>query len=870
MRRDVLGRSSGLFLLVWLMAAVFGTGSAVLGETWEAIAGTWQINGASGSGSSAGNDPGVVASKSWYADFDFSGQVTIPSGAPAGQLTSVLLRYAGQSESYEVLLDPTRSTASLMENHYGKQCKIASAKSACIVRGSAISFHAVASGSHLTVTLCSQGPVLSTDSMAIPGGRVGLAVYRGQTAFSNLAVSGTPSGDYVFHWHYALPPDLQAQPVWHYLDEVGSSLLTRYPSSFSNKADFESHRNQVVLGLRRNLGLDPWPDRNPLNPLIVGTIDKDAYKIEKVIFESQPGFLVNALVYVPKNVQFPVPGIVCPSGHYFEQDFYIDTEQGRCIGLAKNGYVVLAYDPIGQGERAWLGGHDDLRRKIIVSGMEVSGLMFWDSIRAIDYLCSRPEVDAARIGITGVSGGGFNTLYTALLDSRVKAAAPNGFSSTVESLIKRGNAGCCAYVPNMARYADYGEIYSCLVPRKLLMLGGYTDVLADRMLPTYDKCRRVYRLYGVEPDAAYYLDPAAGHVYSRPERVQMIEYFNTWLKGIDDPDVAEKAQADSELILQPSGLLTVFPAGESRGRSIGELQRDFLARNQVQHPLPTDANGVAAFQTRMRARLAELMGDMAPAAQPVVQSDDKVTSPGSTRHVVLKTERDLPVPLEIHHPTDQTRKNVMIVYFSMAESYPNGSLPRSQMVQRLADIGYTAALPQVRATGSTAPTDMPSVLLYGMALGKHLFSTWIYDLQRSIDFLVAQPEYSTYRLILWGEGMREGMMALYADAVDSRVQTVVATHGLITFQDIVNTPGPVDFDYYLPGILRYADVSQVAAAAAPRRVIVSSPVSMNGAAAADAAVQQAYSWAKSVYQLLGHSAQLSTGAQLDPLAELAK
>jgi len=77
MRRDVIGPSSGVLLLVWLIAAVFGTASAVSGETWEPIAGSWQINGASGSGSSAGRDPGVVASQGWYADFDFSGQVTI-------------------------------------------------------------------------------------------------------------------------------------------------------------------------------------------------------------------------------------------------------------------------------------------------------------------------------------------------------------------------------------------------------------------------------------------------------------------------------------------------------------------------------------------------------------------------------------------------------------------------------------------------------------------------------------------------------------------------------------------------------------------------------------------------------------------------
>jgi len=214
-------------------------------------------------------------------------------------------------------------------------------------------------------------------------------------------------------------------------------------------------------------------------------VDRPDYRIEKVIFESQPGFMVDALLYVPKKAKLPAPGVLSTIGHYGDEGFFIWSEQARCIGLARKGYVVLTYDPISQGERKWLGNgvHDALRKRYLVAGVDVSGLMFWDSIRAIDYMTSRHEVDPQRISVTGVSGGGFNALYTAVLDERVKAVAPAGFATTMEALIKRGNAGCCAYMPGLTTYAEMEDVYALIAPRKMLVMGGYMDILADRILP---------------------------------------------------------------------------------------------------------------------------------------------------------------------------------------------------------------------------------------------------------------------------------------------------------------------------------------------------------------------------------------------------
>ena len=834
---------------------------------WDAKSGTWRVTGNSGTGSRRGDDWGEWVSRAWYGDFDFSGSITIPADANRGCQTAILLRYAGRSECYKLVLDGANRRVRLVENHYGKSIELDSVNTDLLVRGTPVRFRATGRGPRLSVVLGSDRVTLSHSNVRIPGGRVGLAVRGGTLHFSELTAAGTAASDYVFHYNYAMRPSTRNEPMWKFLNDCGSELPTRYPT-FTTKSEFESYREHVILGMRRSLGLDPWPERSPLNPQITGKLDRGSFTIEKILFESQPGFKVNALLYVPKNVAFPVPAVLSPAGHWWDGVFYPEAEQGRHIGLAKNGYVVLVYDPVGQGERSWLGGHNPLRQQIGLAGMDASGLMFWDSIRAIDYLCGRPEVDATKIGVTGVSGGGFNTLHTALLDPRVKVCAPNGYATTTEALVKRATYGCCGHTPNMCLFGDHSELYACLAPTPTLILGGYTDVIADRVLPIYERARQSYRLYGAQDALRYYLDPDAGHTYSFPERVEMIHFFNRYLKGIHDPQAAVKANAEAELLPRSRGLLTVFPDGESKGIPVIDLVRDFLARNRVRYPSLARPADVAAFQHTIKPQLTSLMGDMAVAAAPRVVRDDAVTRPGSVRHVLLKTERDIPVPVQIHHPPADAAVRGLVIYFQMAVSYPNGSLPKREMIETLLSEGLVVVDPQVRGSGSTSPSGQPTVQLLSMALGKHLFSTRIFDLFRVVDFLKMEAAYRALSITLWGEGMREAMMALYAAALDVRLDRVVATHGLISYQDVIDRDAAPSFDWYVPGILRVADTAQLVGAIAPRRVIVDAPVYATNSPASGAEIAEHYAWAERVYEATGNASEFVCGSQVDPVAAL--
>jgi dipeptidyl aminopeptidase/acylaminoacyl peptidase len=190
------------------------------------------------------------------------------------------------------------------------------------------------------------------------------------------------------------------------------------------------------------------PDRTPLNPQVVGTIEGDGYRVEKVVFESQPRFFVTANLYVPKGGRGPYPAVLFPLGHE-EGSKSHHAWQHVLISLAKKGYVALAWDPVGQGERVQLydedfGGskvvrstteHTILGLQCLLTGDAIARYTIWDGIRALDYLLSRPEVDPKRIGVTGNSGGGTHTSYLAALDDRFQVAAPSCYLTSWRQLL---------------------------------------------------------------------------------------------------------------------------------------------------------------------------------------------------------------------------------------------------------------------------------------------------------------------------------------------------------------------------------------------------------------------------------------------------
>ena len=233
-------------------------------------------------------------------------------------------------------------------------------------------------------------------------------------------------------------------------------------------------------------------EKTPLKPRIVGTIDRGAYRIEKVIFESQPEVFVTANLYIPNQHQPSYPGILHTLGHAENGKAYY-TYQYVSQTLARKGYMVLVFDPFGQGERQQYldphtgqslygptGEHDQAGRPMLLFGSQFSQYRVWDGIRALDYLLSRPEVDPERIGCTGQSGGGTMTMYLAALEPRIKVAVESDGNSENVAGPSYDAPGAVDdaeqnMVGSLPEGIDRGDLLLAFAPKPLLILYSRSD-----------------------------------------------------------------------------------------------------------------------------------------------------------------------------------------------------------------------------------------------------------------------------------------------------------------------------------------------------------------------------------------------------------
>jgi len=188
-------------------------------------------------------------------------------------------------------------------------------------------------------------------------------------------------------------------------------------------AEVNTARSELRRKLTHSLGVNLLPEPADLHPRTVGSLVRSGYRIEKVVFESLPGVLVPAHLYVPEGLRSRAPAVLFYVGHWWPDAKTHPDFQAFCINMARLGFVVLAWDPFGQGERG-ISSRDHRRVEGLLVGVAQQGFAEHETQCALRYLLSRKEVDPERIGMTGASGGGYNTWITAALDNRIKVAVP--------------------------------------------------------------------------------------------------------------------------------------------------------------------------------------------------------------------------------------------------------------------------------------------------------------------------------------------------------------------------------------------------------------------------------------------------------------
>ncbi len=345
------------------------------------------------------------------------------------------------------------------------------------------------------------------------------------------------------------------------------ALAEKRRSALRTKADAEAYVREVREKIQRCFG--PWPEKTPLNPRVTGVVERDAYRIEKVIFESRPNFPVTANLYLPKGAKLPAPGVVGSCGHSANGKAE-KAYQSFAQGLARQGYVCLIFDPIGQGERLQYVTDDFKPRRgsgtseHLYAGCQqfLVGEFFgawraWDGIRALDYLLTRPEVDAGRVGVTGNSGGGTMTTWLCGVEPRWTMAAPSCFVTTfrrnLENELPADTEQCPPHV--LAFGLDHSDFIAAMAPKPVVLLGKERDFFDARGIEeAYARLRHLYKLLGAEENISLFIGPTE-HGYTQENREAMYRWFNGVTKVSD-------AKTEPGLTLEKDETLWCTPHGQ--------------------------------------------------------------------------------------------------------------------------------------------------------------------------------------------------------------------------------------------------------------------------------------------------------------------
>lgn len=342
----------------------------------------------------------------------------------------------------------------------------------------------------------------------------------------------------------------------------------RARSAIKDKAGLKRRQQDIREGLERCLGGMP-PSDTPLNPRITGTVAGNGFHVEKVIFEPRPRAYATANLYIPDGISGPRGAVLLLCGHR-EQAKHCDEYQTVCHYLVHAGLVVLSLDPIGQGERfgfydpasrqapvTSVNEHENVGRQCIPLGDSFARYMLHDAVRAIDYLCTRPEVDPTRIGVTGHSGGGTQTSLVMMYDQRIAAAAPGGFIMNRPYFLLTGKAQDAEQKwPGFSALGfDHEDIVLAMAPRPVLVLATtYDSVPIEGPRHTVAVNRRFWEMFGRGEHLGIFEDETV-HRFSLPLARAAARFFSEHLLGSPavPPDEVIKLLPAEQLLCTRSG-----------------------------------------------------------------------------------------------------------------------------------------------------------------------------------------------------------------------------------------------------------------------------------------------------------------------------
>ncbi len=320
--------------------------------------------------------------------------------------------------------------------------------------------------------------------------------------------------------------------------------------------DWESHKAHVRRQILSAAGLLPLPQKTPLRPRVVRRLDYGEYSIEVVLIESLPGYYVGADLYLPASHlrKGAAPAVMVPHGHWKHgrlEDQPSYSVPALAINLARQGYVVFAYDMVGYNDTRQT-PHSFEGVEYALWSFTPMGLQLWNAIRAVDFLQSLPEVDGARIGVTGASGGGSQAICLMAVDDRIKVSVP---VNMVSAYMQGGDP--CEEAPGLRLETSNVEIAALAAPKPMLLVSCTRDWTRHTPVEEFPAIRKIYELYG-HAESVESVQFDAEHNFNRQSREAVYRFLAAHLQ----PGLASSRLAEREIQLPREDDLLAFPKGD--------------------------------------------------------------------------------------------------------------------------------------------------------------------------------------------------------------------------------------------------------------------------------------------------------------------
>jgi cephalosporin-C deacetylase-like acetyl esterase len=645
------------------------------------------------------------------------------------------------------------------------------------------------------------------------------------------------------------------------LTEAQKHFDTRRALVAKLKTPEEVRKRQEALRARFALALGGFPARTPLNARVAGKLDGEGYTVEKVIYESRPDHHVTANLYLPRG-KGPFPGVLMPIGHSANGKA-ADYVQRGAILLARHGLAVLAYDPIGQGERRQLleGGkpalasstseHTMLGVGALLVGRNTASYRVWDGLRSLDYLAGRPEVDPKRLGCTGCSGGGTLTSYLMALDDRILAGAPSCYITSLERLFatigpQDAEQNITGQVAFGMEHADY---LTMRAPRPALVCAATRDFFDVQ--GTWTSFREAKRLYGLlgHPERIDLVESDSGHGFPRPQREAVLRFMRRWLLHKDDAPAEEDfpVRKDAELLCTRTGQVLEDLGGVSAFQLNARRSRELAAARARETAGRSPAGLVKEAARRLRLALPVRAASVREEGAAIAREGYRI------RKLVYQTEPGILVPALLFVRAGGERDPLVLYAHGggkAADAGPGGPIEKRVLGGRrvlaldLRGMGETA--PAEKATGAAAlfGPDVREAFL-ALHLDRPLLGQRVHDL---LAVLAKEAEAGGDGAEVVGVG-QGGLAALHAAALDRRVARLSLGRSLVSWSAVAEAPVSAgQLAWVVPGVLSAYDLPDLAAALAPRPLTIRGPVDGRSRPVAAEDLEGAYKAARRAYE----------------------